>query len=194
MVDKKGPATVRSSYDRVATKLDSSICHSPPDTVGPFRSALQNLHGGHITPLVSGAFGECSSDVTDLLKHCALRAAATSAGIQLTPDTDVKSLYSSRNLLFHDFQMVLGCCILRANVDLKFKRLPFIRSSVSQAKDAVLFTTKKHSPFFEPDFHSWFRNVGDGGVYDLYYRYINQRSHYGDHSPFASSMAVHAVI
>ena len=47
---------------------------------------------------------------------------------------------------------------------------------------------------FNPDFNHWFKNVGDDGVYDLYYRYINQRCHFGDVSPRDDVPDVHALV
>ena len=175
MVDDHGPKTVISDYTTSATKLDKELANTSDHDRGPFLSALHNLHGGHVTPIVGGAFGECSQSTDILLKNCALRAAASEAGLELTPETDTSELLTARNILLHDFRLVVGCSILRANVDLKFKRLPFVRPNVPSAKNAVLVNKKINRPF-RPDFHSWFQNIGDDGVYDTYYRYVNPYS------------------
>ena len=129
MVDHKGPNDVRSAYARKAIDLDVKISKLPKTTPGPFLQAIKSLHGSHITPLVAGAFGECSSSIDTLVQNCALQAAANDAGISLIPDTNTSSIFSARNLLLHDFRQVLGCTVLRANVDCKLQRLPFIRSN-----------------------------------------------------------------
>ena len=100
----------------------------PLDFFSPLYS-VQSLHGGHVTPLIGGAFGECSTTIDDLLKDCALQAAAHEAGLQLTT-----SILSARNLLLHDFRQ---CTILRANVDCKLQRIPFIRGTPNEASSIV---------------------------------------------------------
>ena len=77
--------------------------------------------------------------------------------------------------------------------DLKLKRIPFIKPTIRDAKTTVLTSKKSNTNYFQPDFHGWFRNVGDGGVYDLYYRYINQKCHFGDHSPNDDTMDLDAL-
>ena len=111
----------------------------------------------------------------------------------LSPDNE-STLYSARNLLLHDFRVVLGCSILKANVDLKFKRIPFVKPTISEAKTAVLVNKKSNANYFQPDFNQWFRNVGDNGVYDLFYRYLNQKCHFGDHTSNDDSMDLHALV
>ena len=194
MVDEKGPKTVISDYTRVARELDTELANTPPTETGPFLSALHSLHSGHITPMIGGAFGECSKTADSFIKKCALRAAASEAGIQLTPDTDISQLFTARNLLYHDFRLVIGCSILKSNIDLKFKRIPFIRSNIQSAKTAVLVNKKSNTNYFQPDFHHWFRNTGDSGVYDLFYRYINQRCRFGDHLPKDTIPDLHALL
>ena len=174
MVDHRGPNDVRSSYTRKATTLDFDIARVTKPSVGPFLSAIHSLHGGHVTPLIGGAFGECSTTIDNLLKDCALQAAANEAGLQLTPDTDTTSILSSRNLLLHDFRQVIGCTVLRANVDCKLQRLPFIRATPTEAKSIIHHTKKVNTSGFSFDFNRWFQNVGDDGVYDMFYRYLNQ--------------------
>ena len=193
MVDDLGPKTVVSDYTTVATKLDKELANTSDHDRGPFLSALHTLHGGHVTPIVGGAFGECSKSADTLLKTCALKAAASEAGVELTPAPDNKQLLTARNILLHDFRLVVGCSILRANIDLKFKRLPFIRPSIPSAKNAVLINKKPHT-HFQPDFHPWFRKIGDNGVYDSFYRYVNQRHHFGDHSPKDDIPDLHALV
>ena len=112
--------------------------------------------------------------IDTLVQDCALQAAATEAGIQLTPDTDTSSIFSARNLLLHDFCQVLGCTFLCANVDCKLQRLPFIHSTRTEASHLVHRTNKVNSTDQCFDFNRWFRNVGDGGVYDTFYRFLNQ--------------------
>ena len=185
--------TVLSDYTTAATKLDKELANTSDHDRGPFLSALHTLHGGHVTPIVGGAFGECSKSTDSLLKICALRAAASEAGIQLTPDADTSALRTARNILLHDFRLVVGCSLLRANVDLKFKRLPFVRPTIPSAQNAVLVNKKINKPF-QPDFHPWFRNVGDDGVYDSYYRYVNQWHCFGDHSPGDDIPDLHALV
>ena len=169
-MDAQGPNTVVAAYTTVATKLDTELANTSDHDRGPFLSALHTLHSGHITPIIGGAFGECSKSADTLLNTCALKAAASEAGIELTPATDDSQLLTACNILLHDFRLVVGCSILRANIDLKFKRLPFIRLSIPSAKSAVLINKKPHT-HFQPDFHHWFRNIGDNGVYDSFYRY-----------------------
>ena len=174
MVDHRGPNDCTSSYNRKAVALDIDIAKIPKSSTGPFLKALHSLHGGHITPLVGGAFGECSSAIDTLLKDCALQVAASEAGLLLSPDIDTSSLSSTRNLLLHEFRQVVGCTVLRANVDCKLQRLAFIRSTIKDAK-AVIHRTKKVNTIGSSfDFHRWFQNVGDGGVYDTFYRFVNQ--------------------
>ena len=184
MVDHHGPNTVRSSYQRVTTKLDKDIAnHTSTTSKGPFTTALHSFYDGHITPLVGGAFGECSSSLDDLLKHCSLQAAANNAGLQLTPHTDISPILSARNLLLHDFRQVLGCTILRANVDCKLKRLPFIRSTPTAAKTVALSNKKINTNPFSFDFNNWFRHTGDDGAYDTFYRFLNLRGSSGASAP-----------
>ena len=121
-----------------------------------------------ISPIIGGAFGECSKSTDTLLQYCAINAVASNAGIQLTPETDTSSLYSARNLLLHDFPLVVGCSVLRANIDLKFKRLPYIQSTIQNANQTVSFNKKSTKQFFSSDSHRWFQNIGDNGVYDTF--------------------------
>ena len=150
------------------------MANTPPGTVGPFQQALSSLHDGHITPLIGGAFGECSSTIDDLVKDCALHAAASDAGLLLTPETDTSSIFAARNLLVHDFRQVLGCTVLRANIDCKLQRLPFIRSTATEASTLIHHTNKVNTSGLPIDFNHWFQNIGDDGVYDTFYRYLNQ--------------------
>ena len=173
MVDHRGPNDVKSSYQRKAVALDVNIAHVPKPQPGPFLKAIQSLHDGHVTPLIGGAFGECSNSIDALVKDCALHAAASDAGILLSPDDDTSSLLSARNILLHDFRQVLGCTILRANVDCKLQRLPFIRATEVEAKKIVHNTKKINTSGFSFDFNRWFQNVGDDGVYDSFYRFLN---------------------
>ena len=174
MVDHRGPNDVFSAYIRKASTYDVNIAKLPEKTPGPFLQSLHSLHGGHVTPLIGGCFGECSSTIDSLVKECALHAAASDAGLQLTPDTDTSSIFSARNLLLHDFRQVLGCTVLRANIDCKFQRLPFIRSTQSEASNLVHRTNKVNVTTQMFDFNRWFQNVGDGSVYDTFYRFLNQ--------------------
>ena len=174
MVDHKGPKDVYSDYNRKTTALDVEIAKIPKTTVGPFRQALHSLHEGNITPLIGGAFGECSSSIDKLLQDCALQSAAHEAGLLLTPETDTSSLSATCNLLLHDFRQVIGCTVLKANIDCKLQRLPFIRSTPTAASTLVQRTNKTSTANLTFDFNKWFQNVGDNGVYDTFYRYLNQ--------------------
>ena len=86
---------------------------------------------------------------------------------------DTSSLLSARNILLHDFRQVLGCTVLRANVDCKLQRLPFIRATAVEAKKIVHNTKKINTSGISFDFNRWFQNVGDDGVYDSFYRFLN---------------------
>ena len=182
MVDHSGPDKVRSSYLRVTTKLDKEIANHPPTatTPGPFTTALHSLHDGHITPIIGGAFGECSKTLDNLLKHISLQAAANNAGLQLTPHCDISPILSARNILLHDFRQVIGCTVIKANIDCKLKRLPFIRSTATDAKAIASLHTKQNTNPFSFDFNSWFRNTGDNGTYDTFYRYLNLQGSSGN--------------
>ena len=181
MVDHSGPNKVRSSYLRVTKKLDTTLAqHTSSDISGPFTTALHSLYDGHITPLIGGAFGECSKSLDDLLKHCSLQAAANNAGLQLTPSLDPSPILSARNLLLHDFRQVIGCTVLRANLDCKLKRLPFIRNTKPEAKSVAISHTKPNTDPFTFDFHNWFRNTDDSGAYATFYRYLNLHASSGN--------------
>ena len=174
MVDHRDSNDCISSYTRKAKALDISIAKVPKPSTGPFLQAIHSLHDGHITPLIGGAFGKCSSTIDKLLQDCALQAAASDAGLFLSPDTDTSSITSARNLLLHDFRQVVGCTVLRASVDCKLQRLPFILSTIKEAKEVVHCTKKVNTTGLSFDFHRWFQNVGDSGVYDTFYRFLNQ--------------------
>ena len=60
MVDKDGPSAVITAYTKTVNDLDKELAKTPSNTTGPFLTALQSLHGGSITPIIGGAFGECS--------------------------------------------------------------------------------------------------------------------------------------
>ena len=160
----------------------------PPDTPGPFSTVLSSYYNNGITPIVGGAFGECSEHVDPLLQHCALHAAATKAGLILTPDTDTTCLLSTRNILLHEFRMTIGASILRANIRTKLTRVPFICPSPQYALvTAAQYHSKRHNAFHQ-DTHSWFTNTGDTwGVYDTYYKYRELKQHFGDLSPYSDA-------
>ena len=60
---------------------------------------------------------------------------------------------------------------------MKLQRLPFIRSTATEASTVVHRTNKVNTSGLPFDFNRWFQNVRDNGVYDTFYRLLNQ-SHF----------------
>ena len=185
MVDRASSQVIKS-YQRKTKQLDDLYYpNNPSNTPGPFSNTLSSFHNGGVTPFVAGAFAECNKQIDDLLKHCSLHAAATREGILLTPDTDLTHLYSTRNILLHEFRTTVGCSVLRANTNHKLQRLHYIRPSPNAATSTAAIQRSNNRlprPLFN-DPHSWFSNTGDDGVYDEYYRYRNLKPQAGDLSP-----------
>ena len=106
---------------------------------GPFTKVLTSFHNKGVTLLIGGAFGLCKKR-DKLLQDSSLHAAASDAGLLITPDTDLSSLYSARNILLHEFRTTVGCSVLRANIRQKLTRIHYFihpRPTLATATAAV---------------------------------------------------------
>ena len=108
-----------------------------------------------------------------LLQYCSLHATTSDAGLLVTPDTDLFSLYSARNILLHEFQTTAGCSVLCANIWQKLSRIHYFicpRPTLVTATAALFQVCQPPDPFAET---GWLSNNISFSSYERYFSLLN---------------------
>lgn len=104
---------------------------------GPFETSLSTFHGGGVTPLCFGAFGETSEEVDLYVKRCARLAANRQDGMAMSPLDSSEDSRGAYNLLVRQFRVALAVLVVKENALLKVKRTQFIRPTKASASYAA---------------------------------------------------------
>ena len=128
--------SVKTEYTRKARKLDTLYAPEADDP-GPFESSLTSFHGGGVTPLCFGAFGETSEEVDLYVKRCARLAANRQDGMAMSPLDSSEDSRGAYNLLVRQFRVALAVLVAKENALLKLKRTQFIRPTKASAAYAA---------------------------------------------------------
>ena len=162
-VDVKARA-VRTEYVSKTKKLDR-LYAPETETPGPFEKSLSTFHGGGVTPLCFGAFGEASEAVDIYLKHCAKLAANRQDGMAMSPlDSSVDSR-GAYNLIVRQYRVTLAVLVAKENALLKVKRLQFIRPT----KESAAFAASEQKRGGTNQFNMGGPDSSQGDTYSYYF-------------------------
>ena len=159
---------VHPDYARKAASLDARCFGTPSGHSGPFQDKLRGY--GNILAVVSGAFGEVSEDVHELVHTVAEMGADWWQARLNAPDRDCARAY-----LIQHMRGQLGMCTLRGNARLLLHRTQFVRSCNDGRSTRFSPSRGMGTDYYGADmaFRPWFsrhagnrpwhRQVGGGG-------------------------------
>ena len=148
-------------------KLDIECTNNDGTTY--FADALKNdFNSGGGQPLVFGAFGETNKETRELIRNCAMLAAATEENSDASPLDNTLQKGVAFNVYHTQFRRAIGVMATRTAAQVKLRRTAYLRLMKAEAASAA--RPDKYNYYPDHGNH-WYSNRQNQEHFQEFYAY-----------------------